>query len=432
MLLDIHGFDYEGRGVARHEGKTVFVGGALPGEKVRARETLCKKNFSEAQMLEVLMPSPDRVEPACLYYEKCGGCALQHVNETAQHRLKETVWLEQLSRIGHVEPQEILPAITTESWHYRSRARLAWQDEGKRNSALGFRGRASRSVVNVDNCLILPTDIGTRLSDIRDLCIALSQQSKVLGVDVSEGDKVTVLRIRLQRMPVGVAAIFSVIDRWNTTARQPWQIWLQSGKDNVIKWPDEAPLLTYELPDYGLSIPYAPDDFTQVNKQLNRQLVRLVLTALDPQRDEKILDFFCGLGNFSLPLAAIGADVFGLEGVDAMVARANRYVVSQGLAERCHFQRADLFEVGSKTLRAWGKAEKWLLDPPRAGAQALCEALTMTSGPKCIVYVSCNPGTLARDAGILSKKGYRMVSGRLLHMFDHTAHVESLAVFMRD
>ena len=426
LTLTIDGFDYNARGVARHDGKTVFVSGALPGERVVARITADKKRYLETDVVQILEPSPARITPACAYYDDCGGCALQHADDAAQHRLKETVWLEQLARIGKIAPETVLPAISGEPWHYRSRARLAWDDA---QQALGFRGRASSRVVNLERCLTLPAAISARLPDIRALCARLAQQTTILGVDISEGDSVTVLRIRLQKA-VGDRLAAETVARWNESAAQPWQIWLQSGRE-TRKHPADAPALAYTLPAYDLTMPYVPDDFTQVNKALNRELVAAALAALQTPAGGRVLDFFCGLGNFSLPLARSGADVLGLEGVDEMVARATVNAVAHGLAERCQFRRADLFTVTPKQLKAWGKAERWLLDPPRAGAQALCEALDGKHAPARIVYVSCNPGTLARDAGILAQKGYRMASGRLLHMFAQTAHVESLAVFVR-
>ena len=428
LTLDIDGFDYNARGVARHDGKTAFVGGALPGERIVARITADKKRFLEAETVQILTPSPDRIAPACTHYDDCGGCALQHASDTAQHRLKESVWLEQLARIGKTAPTRALPAISGDPWHYRSRARLAWDDA---RQVLGFRGRASARVVNIERCLTLPQAISARLPDIRALCRQLAQQTAIHGVDISEGDGVTVLRIRLQDA-IGDRLVAATAARWNETAAQPWQIWLQSGRDRVTKFPAAAPPLAYALPAYGLTLPYAPDDFTQVNKVLNRELVAIALAALDFQPGERVLDFFCGLGNFSLPLARSGAEVLGLEGVDEMVARANANAAAQGLADRCQFRRADLFAVTPKQLRGWGRAGRWLLDPPRAGAQALCAALDTKHAPARIVYVSCNPGTLARDAAILTQKGYRMESGRLLHMFAQTAHVESLVVFVRD
>ena len=428
LTLDIDGFDYNARGVARHDGKTTFVGGALPGERVVARITTDKKRFLEAETVQILTPSPDRIAPACAHYDDCGGCALQHASDTAQHRLKESVWLEQLARIGKIAPTRALPAISGDPWHYRSRARLAWDDA---RQALGFRSRASARVVNIERCLTLPQAISARLPDIRALCALLAQQTTIHGVDISEGDGTTVLRIRLQDA-VGDHLAAKAAARWNADAAQPWQIWLQSGRERISKHPATAPALAYTLPAYDLTLPYAPDDFTQVNKALNRELVAIALAALDFQPGERVLDFFCGLGNFSLPLAQSGAEVLGLEGVEEMVARANANAAAQGLADRCQFRRADLFAVTPKQLQGWGRAGRWLLDPPRAGAQALCAALDTKRAPARIVYVSCNPGTLARDAAILTQKGYRMESGRLLHMFAQTAHMESLAVFVRD
>ena len=427
LTLDITGFDYNARGVARHDGKTAFISGALPGERVSARISSDKKRFLEGEAVQILTPSPDRITPACAHYDDCGGCALQHASDAAQQRLKENVWLEQLVRIGKTAPERILPAISGEPWHYRSRARLAWDAASQ---SLGFRARASARVVNIERCLTLPQAISARLPDIRALCIRLAQQTSIVGVDVSEGDGVTVLRIRLQDA-IGDRLAAETVARWNENAAQPWQIWLQSGRD-IRKHPATAPALAYALPAYDVALPYAPDDFTQVNKALNRELVALALAELQAEPGMRVLDFFCGLGNFSLPLARSGFKVLGIEGVDEMVARATANAAAHGLAERCQFRRADLFAVTPKQLQRWGKAERWLLDPPRAGAQALCEAVDRKNAPARIVYVSCNPGTLARDAHILAQKGYRMTSGRLLHMFAQTAHVESLAVFVRD
>ena len=427
LTLDITGFDYNARGVARHDGKTAFISGALPGERVSARISSDKKRFLEGEAVQILTPSPDRIAPACAHYDDCGGCALQHASDSAQQRLKESVWLEQLARIGKITPETVLPAISSEPWYYRSRARLAWDATSQ---SLGFRAHASARVVNIERCLTLPQAISARLPDIRALCIRLAQQTSIVGVDVSEGDGVTVLRMRLQDA-VGDRLAAETVARWNEDAAQPWQIWLQSGRD-IRKHPATTPVLAYALPAYDIALPYAPDDFTQVNKALNRELVALALAELQAEPGMRVLDFFCGLGNFSLPLARSGLNVLGIEGVDEMVARATANAAAHGLAERCQFRRADLFAVTPKQLQRWGKAERWLLDPLRAGAQALCEAVDRKNAPARIVYVSCNPGTLARDAHILAQKGYRMTSGRLLHMFAQTAHVESLAVFVRD
>ena len=424
LTLTIDGFDYNARGVARHDGKTVFVSGALPGERVVARITADKKRYLETDAVQILEPSPARIAPACAYYDDCGGCALQHADDAAQHRLKETVWLEQLARIGKITPETVLPAISGEPWHYRSRARLAWDDA---QQALGFRGRASSRVVNLERCLTLPAAISARLPDIRALCARLAQQTTLHGVDISEGDSVTVLRIRLQKA-VGDNLAAETVARWNESAAQPWQIWLQSGRE-TRKHPADAPALAYTLPAYDLTMPYVPDDFTQVNKALNRELVTQALAALQVPPGARVLDFFCGLGNFTLPLACSGADVLGLEGVEEMVARATANADAHGLAERCQFRRADLFAVTAKQLKAWGKAERWLLDPPRAGAQALCEALDTKHAPARIVYVSCTPATFARDAAVLVSKGYRFRNAGIVNMFPQTAHVETVGCF---
>ena len=424
LTLDITGFDYEARGVARHDGKTHFVSGALPGERVTARVLESKKRYAIAEAIDILIPAPERVPPACPHYAACGGCALQHASDAAQRRLKETVWLEQLARIGGVRPQTVLPAVSGADWHYRPRTRLAWDGVN-----LGYRARAGNRVVPITHCLTLAPALAARLPDIRTLCATLARTTAILGVDLSAGDDVNVLRIRL-RDAVDTLPAQEAVARWNDGAAQPWQIRLQHGADTVAI-PPGAPPLAYRLPDYGLTFPYAPDDFTQNNAALNRRLVPLALAALAAPAGARVIDFFCGLGNFSLPLARSGAEVLGIEGVDEMVACATANAAAHGLADRCRFTRADLFAVTAKQLRRWGRADYWLLDPPRAGAQALCTALDAQHGPARIAYVSCNPGTLARDAAILSGKGYRIASGRLLHMFAQTAHVESLLLFTR-
>lgn len=417
MFIEIQNLNHEGEGVGRLDGKAVFVAGALPNETVRIAVTEDKKRFAFGRLEEIIRPAPERVTPACPHYQKCGGCSWQHISSDKQMIFKEKIWLEQMKRLGKCEPQILLPAVESAFWHYRSRARLAW--DGKH---LGFKMRGSHRVVNIQNCLVLPENIANKINEMEALLRSFGH--KITAVEVSDGADVVVLNIQTsQALPT--VSFKNAVTQWTQNDGKIWQIRLQNGK-NVRKIPSDAPELSYQLGD--LNIHYQPDDFTQINQSINAEMVRLALEALDVQKGDKILDLFCGLGNFTLPLAQRGAEVLGIEGVDEMVERGRAEALRLNLTAK--FERADLFQIAEKQIQKFNFYPKWLLDPPRAGAQELVSAIGKTA-PERLVYVSCNPSTLARDAGILISKGYVFRWARLLNMFPQTAHVESLAVFER-
>ena len=408
MEIEIQDLDPDGAGVGRLDGRVVFVPGLLPGERARIRLTEEKARYARGEVLELLQAAPLRVEPPCPVYGRCGGCSWQHVASPAQMALKTEIWRQQLRRLGRVEPRELLPPVDLNSWGYRSRARLHWDGQH-----LGFRAAQSHTVVAIDDCLTLEPALAAQLPAIAALC--RDYDGAITAVDLAAGEDINVLRLQV-----------AAFGRRELPHWPGWQIWLQRGAE-IRRVPATAPALS-QSPAPGIAIRYEPDDFTQVNRPVNRALVQLVLAELEPAPGLKILDLFCGLGNFSLPLAAAGAEVLGIEGVAAMVRRAEAEALRHGL-KNVRFRRADLFKK-----IPWADLaghERWLLDPPRAGAQELLRSLPPRQRPERLVYVSCNPATLARDAALLVAAGYDFVSGRLLNMFAQTGHVESLAVFRR-
>ncbi|MDO4434964.1 MAG: TRAM domain-containing protein [Cardiobacteriaceae bacterium] len=419
--LDITGLDFEGRGVARVEGRVVFVGGALPDERVRVQITHEKKRFAQAQLLEVLSSSPYRRVAPCRYDERCGGCGFQHVHDEAQMDLKTRVWLEQLLRIGRVQPEELLAPISSKSWHYRSRARLSWHSATQQ---LGFLERGSHRVVRIEQCLVLPEVVSHRLADIKALCAEVAHA--IVAVEIHQGSDVVQVVIHANQKLSPHRFLQSAL-AWAAEDGIFWQFVLRGGGTQYL--PADAPALSYSLPEFGLHIPFTAEDFTQVNPEVNAQMVKRAVEALQLPENAWVLDAFCGLGNFSFALAQSGAQVLGVEGVDEMVQKASALANRLGLEERCRFERADLFSPTKAQLKRFEAYPYWLLDPPRAGAQALVEAVGGRCRPKRIVYVSCDSGTFARDAGILVGKGYRYTKGQLLNMFPQTTHVESLNVF---
>ncbi|MBV7435165.1 TRAM domain-containing protein [Cardiobacteriaceae bacterium TAE3-ERU3] len=419
----IESLDYQGRGVARLDGKAVFVSGALPGERVRIHITRDKKRFAEAQTKAVLSAAPMRVEPSCVYYNSCGGCDLQHSDADWQIEAKQQLWLEQLERLGGVRPEVILPALSGDPWHYRSRARLSVAYVGGA-VLLGFKGRQSHRVVDVDSCLVLDARISEAFPALRTLLAALLPL-KVEEVSLNVGDSAVVVGLKSQQWHKKAT---QAVLGWQEQQAQEWQVW-RHGHGYVE--PVQEPALTFS-PTVHTQLPFTPDDFTQVNAAMNQAMVAQALSLLSIEHGQRILDLFCGLGNFAVPMAKVGANVLAIEGVQAMVNRLRETAKTQNLADQLTAERADLFAVTAKDIQRWGKADAWLLDPPRAGAQAVVEALAKKSMPQKIVYVSCNPSTLARDAKVLVGKGYRAAQGGIINMFPQTAHVESMVMFLRD
>jgi 23S rRNA (uracil1939-C5)-methyltransferase len=424
--LNVHALDAGGHGIARNsEGKVVFVEGALGGETVEAQLLRSKPKFDTARTVRVLKESFGRRAPPCPYYDNCGGCAIQHADSRTQVAAKQR-WLEDcFERIGKVEPECLLAPIYGEECGYRRRARLSVRYVEKKGGALvGFRERRSTFVTDIQGCIVLPPHVSALVPGLRELVGKLSIRERMPQIEVAVGDEAVVLVFRnlLPLTQEDEALMRAFADAASV------QVWLQPrGPDSAALFhPVPAPELFYSLPEFGLRIAFLPTDFTQVNHAVNRLLVSRAVRLLDPQPGERIGDLFCGLGNFSLPIATRGAQVIGIEGSKALVERARRNALANGLTAQ--FEAGNLFEPN---LAPFGAFDKLLIDPPREGAIELAKALPDT-WPRRIVYVSCDAATLARDAGVLvNTKGFRLAAAGVVNMFPHTAHVESVAMFER-
>ena len=430
----ITSLDYESRGVAKLNGKTIFVNNALPQEIAQIRITQDKAHFAEAQVEQIVQPSPYRRAPACPHYGDCGGCAMQHVEFTAQVAMKQRVFEEQLQRIGKVQPESLLPPVYGTPWHYRSRTRLAVHTSAQGKIILGYQAKRSHKIVGINQCLLLPEHVSGCLGIIHDaLQDMVNVQPKVgiRSVEISVGEGVTAVNIVSQkRQPENVlCALSGCLNRRG--GKQIWQVWQQIGsaKPQAVS-PQDAPPLVFRLPEFGLTMPFQLGDFTQINLPLNEIMVARAVRYLDPQPHERIADLFCGLGNFTLPLAKRAAEVVGIEGSAALTQRAVANARANGLPN-AQFASADLFTTTPETLAALGRFDKMLLDPPRAGAFAVVQALHAPYLPQRIVYISCNPATFARDAAVLVGKGYRFTTAGMMNLFPQTSHVEAIGVFER-
>ena len=426
MTLAVVALDAEGRGVARNpDGKVVFVEGALAGEIVAARLVRSQRSFDLMRATTVLQESSGRRAPRCAYFGVCGGCATQHADARTQVAAKQR-WLEDcLQRIGKVEPGCILAPIHGEEWGYRRRARLSVRYLAKQGVAMvGFRERRSTFVADMDSCEVLPPRVAALIPGLRRLVASLSIRDRLPQIEVAVGDEAVALVFR-HLLPLSAEDEARLREFAQETGIR---VWLQpGGPDSAHPFaPESGPALHYTLPEFGVRIEFRPTDFTQVNHGVNRLLVARAVRLLDPQPGERIADLFCGLGNFALPMARCGAQVTGFEGSAGLVERARQNAALNGLTVR--FESADLARHGIGSL---GPFDKLLLDPPREGAVELIKALP-PDWPRRIVYVSCDPATLARDASVLvHTKGFALGAAGVVNMFPHTAHVESIALFER-
>ena len=460
--LHVQSMDLDAQGVARKpDGKVVFIDGALPFELVTANTHRKKNNWEQASLVAIHRESSQRVRPDCphfgLHAGACGGCKMQHLHVGAQVAVKQRVLEDNLWHLGKVKAETMLRPIEGPAWGYRYRARLAVRHVIKKGQVLvGFHERKSRYIADMQTCKILPPHVDAMLMPLRALIASLDARDTCPQIELACGDTVTALVLRhLEPLSTDDIARLRAF-----AAEHHVQWWLQPKGPDTVKLLDEGgEQLSYALPDFGITMPFKPTDFTQVNPHINRVLVSRALRLLDVQPHERVIDWFCGLGNFTLPLATQAREVLGIEGSEALVARSREnYALNQAQAPdhkalaATDFVARNLFEMTPEMLVADGTADKWLVDPPREGAFALAKALAdieqarigaegagpLPAGaegwtpPKRIVYVSCNPATLARDAGLLVHlAGYRCTAAGMINMFPHTAHVESMAVFER-
>lgn len=446
--LQVESLDLDAQGVAHDaQGKVVFIEGALPGECVQVRVTRRKAQWEQAVMTALQHESAQRVRPACphfgLHAGACGGCKMQHLHPAAQVAVKQRVLEDQLWHLGKVRAERVLRPIEGPAWGYRYRARLSVRHVPKKGGVLvGFHERKSSYVADMSRCEVLPGAVSALLPALRALVATMHARDRVPQIEVAVGDAPdgAVIALVLRHLePLGAADLARLRD-FAREHRVQW--WLQpKGPDTVQRLDDDGPELAYTLPEFGVVMPFRPTDFTQVNHAVNRVLVARALRLLEAQPGERVVDWFCGLGNFTLPLARRGAEVLGVEGSATLVQRARDNAHRNGLAARASFETGNLFEIDAAALAGFGAAVRWLVDPPREGAFALVKALVDLqrdppagwAPPRRIVYVSCNPATLARDAGLLVHQGgWRCSAAGSVNMFPHTAHVESLAVFDRE
>lgn len=458
--LQISSLDLEARGVGRSEnGKVIFVANALPGERVQARISRSKRNWESGTAVAWANAASSRVVPQCPHFGVCGGCSMQHVDPAAQLAFKQRILEDDFWHLSRLKPQTLLRPIAGPNWGYRTRARLTVRLVVKKGGVLvGFHEKGSSYVADMRSCAILPQRVSDLLLPLRDLIAGLSQPDRAPQIELAMGDS-------------EIALVLRHLEPLTETDRQRlsdfglkhWvQWWLQAkGPDSVVRLDGTAEPLRYTLPEFGITMPFRPTDFTQVNPQINRVMVARALRLLKAQTTDRVIDWFCGLGNFTLPIATQARLVLGIEGSATLVARALDNALQNDLQDKVAFTARNLFEMNAADLRAYGEADLWLVDPPRDGALALCKALVEAVGgklpsraegaetenlppeqgedwapftpPRRIVYVSCNPATLARDAGLLVHHGgYSLRAAGVMNMFPHTAHVESMAVFERD
>ncbi len=426
--VEIEGLTHEGRGLAHFNGKAVFIDGAIAGERVRFRYTRMQRRFDEGVVVEVLRAAPERVTPKCGHFGVCGGCSLQHMDAAAQIRAKQSSLEDMLQRIGKVAPQLWLAPLSAGAWGYRRKARLGVRYVAKKGRTLvGFRERGNSFITDISRCEVLHPDVGERIPAIAASVDALSVRDQVPQIEVAMGDTPPVLVFRVLSPPS--AADLGILDALGE--REGFHIYLQeAGPESIRPLPGQGMRLHYELPNHDLGIEFEPTDFTQVNLELNRSMVDQALGLLDVQPDERVLDLFCGVGNFTLPLARRAETVVGVEGDAGLVARAEANA-SLNKIVNARFYTADLYR--ELDLEPWLREgfAKVLLDPPRSGALAVLDWLPRL-GVERILYVSCYPTTLARDADrLVNRLGYRLIAAGVMDMFPQTAHVESMALFER-
>jgi len=463
--IKVEALDLDAQGIARlapneeeaeqgldagQSGKVIFIKGALPTELVSYTITSDKARFSKAKVRDIIKPAVFRAEPKCKAFGVCGGCTMQHLDIRAQVAMKQRVLEDDLQHIAKVKPEEILRPMGGPTWEYRHRARLSVVNRSikKGTVLIGFHEGKSGYVADMLACEILPKHVSDLLPEMRKLVMGLSIVDRMPQIEIAVGEAEDPLSDDPKKSKPVTALVFrnlqplTVEDEQHLRAfadqHQVW-IWLQpKGIETVAPFYPETGKLCYRLPEFEIEMPFKPADFTQVNHMMNRALVSRAIRLLEVKETDRVLDLFCGIGNFTLPLARKAKEVLGIEGLESLTTRAKANAEHNGLANKASFMQSDLFEVTAETIASWGKAERWLMDPPREGAIEVCRSLAdlhlqqSDLLPQRIVYVSCNPKTLARDVEILCHQaGYRLSSAGIINMFPHTSHVESMAVFNR-
>ncbi len=424
----IESLSHDGRGVATIHGKTTFISGALPSEKVLCRIIRKHRRYNEAEAIDIITKAPERIPPKCVHYGICGGCSMQHIEIEAQVKLKQKTLLDQLNHFGKVVPEDILPPMMGHPWGYRRKARLGVRYVIKKEKLLiGFREKFSNYLADIHECEVLHPSIGKHLTALSEVIRQLSQYDQIPQIEVAVSDQVTALIIRHMK-PLTDSDLAALCHFGHETQ---FHLYLQPDSPESVHqiWPknhDER--LRYALPDYQLALQFHPLDFTQVNAEMNREMIRTAIRLLDLQSSDSVLDLFCGLGNFTLPIARFAKRVVGVEGSTQMVARAAENAQLNQITN-AEFYAANLMQPSESA--AWLKIayDKILLDPPRTGAKEIIPFIANQS-LKRIVYVSCNPATLARDAGdLVYNYQYKLKKVGVINMFPHTSHIEAIALF---
>jgi 23S rRNA (uracil1939-C5)-methyltransferase len=429
-LATIESLAHDGRGVTHIDGKVVFIDEALPTEQVEFIYTDSRKDYAEGKVVKLLSRANVRVDAPCAHYGVCGGCSFQHVEVNAQIQIKQELLIDQFKRIGKVEIPELWSPMVGEHWGYRRKARMGVKFVAKKNNRVlvGFRERRNPYLAEIDSCLVMHPIVGTRLIELGEMIESLTIKDKIPQIEVAIGDEKCVLAIRVLEPPT-----FEDKEKMRTFAhKNDISICLQpKGPDTIVPLDGEPEvMLTYALPDHDIEFKFRPAMFTQVNYNINRQMINRVLDTMKLTKDDNVLDLFCGLGNFTLPLAKYAGNVVGVEGDQPLVNHAKENAHHNNI-ENVEFYAADLTKDISAMPWANRQYNKIMLDPSRAGASEILHHLKRWN-PEQIMYVSCNPSTLARDAGILvNELGYKLVKAGVMDMFPHTGHVESMALFVK-
>jgi 23S rRNA (uracil1939-C5)-methyltransferase len=426
----IESITHEGHGVAHVDGKAVFIEGALPGETVLYRTLNRGKSYDHGRLIEIVEASPDRVTPRCPYFGVCGGCSLQHLRAEAQLPAKQKILHDNLTRIGKVEPESWLPALGGLHWGYRRKARLGAHVAQKKGGVIvGFREKRTAYLTSLASCEVLHPRVSALLPALRNIIATLSTPNRIPQIEIAVGDNATAFVFR-HLVPLTAEDDVRLAEFGR---EHDIQIFRQPGRPDqlVPVWPGSPAPLVYRLPEENVELEFAPSDFIQVNAELNQRMVARALELLDLQPGESVLDLFCGLGNFTLPLARRTGRVLGIEADAVLIEKAQRNA-QRNQIQNAEFRLANLYSP--ETPDPWGaeRFDKWLLDPPRTGAAEVVKRLPAEGGPRRILYVSCNPGTLARDSEVLvHTKGYRLAAAGVMDMFPQTSHVEAMALFER-